>query len=48
MCPALGLLSVYSSQVYKKPANYKRHKKPELLSVKPLYMHLNLTVQQRT
>ncbi|GLC39321.1 hypothetical protein PLESTB_000897600 [Pleodorina starrii] len=35
-------------EVYKKPANYKRNKKPALLSVKPLYLHLDLTVQQRS
>ncbi|KXZ49926.1 hypothetical protein GPECTOR_19g377 [Gonium pectorale] len=33
-------------EVYKKPAIYKRNKKPVLLSVKPLYLHLDLTVQQ--
>ncbi|KAG2452599.1 hypothetical protein HYH02_002836 [Chlamydomonas schloesseri] len=34
-------------EVYKKPADYKRSKKPGLLSVKPLYLHLDLTVTQR-
>lgn len=34
-------------EVYKKPANFKRNKKPVLLSVKPLYLHLDLTIQQR-
>ncbi|KAG2494562.1 hypothetical protein HYH03_007328 [Edaphochlamys debaryana] len=33
-------------EVYKKPAVYKRNKKPTLLSVKPLYLHLDLTVRQ--
>ncbi|EFJ50605.1 hypothetical protein VOLCADRAFT_120601 [Volvox carteri f. nagariensis] len=35
-------------EVYKKPAIYKRNKKPALLSIKPLYLHLDLTVQQRS
>lgn len=32
-------------EVYKKPANYARTKKPSLLSVKPYYLHINLTVE---
>ncbi|GAX81391.1 hypothetical protein CEUSTIGMA_g8822.t1 [Chlamydomonas eustigma] len=32
-------------EVYKKPTIYKRNKKPVLLSVKPFYLHLHLTVE---
>jgi len=32
-------------EVYKKPAIYKRSKKPVLLSVKPFYLHLHLKVE---
>ena len=35
-------------QVYKKPANYKRSKKPQLLSVKNYYLHLHLTIETIT
>jgi hypothetical protein len=31
-------------EVYKKPAIYKRNKKPALLTVKPLYLHMYLTI----
>jgi hypothetical protein len=33
-------------EIYKKPANYSRGKKPALLSVKPLYLHLDLSLIQ--
>jgi hypothetical protein len=33
-------------EVYKKPANYSRSKKPALLTVKPLYLHLDLSLIQ--
>ncbi|KAL6761578.1 cytoskeletal adhesion-domain-containing protein [Haematococcus lacustris] len=33
-------------EVYKKPVNYSRNKKPVLLSVKQLYLHLDLTLQR--
>ncbi len=33
-------------EVYKKPAAYARTKKPSLLSVKPLYLHLDLAVER--
>ena len=32
-------------EVYKKPPNYARTKEPSLLSVKPFYLHLYLTVE---
>ena len=32
-------------EVYKKPANFKRNKKPTLLTVKPYYLHLHLTIE---
>lgn len=31
-------------EVYRKPANYVRNKQPELLTTKPLYLHLNLAL----
>mmetsp|Transcript_37371 Transcript_37371/g.83169 ORF Transcript_37371/g.83169 Transcript_37371/m.83169 type:complete len:296 (+) Transcript_37371:122-1009(+) len=34
-------------EVYKKPPNYNRKKKPSLLSIKPFYLHLDLTVEER-
>lgn len=48
-CPQMQYVSLHAmcEQVYKKPADYKRSKKPGLLSVKPLYLHLDLTVTQR-
>lgn len=33
-------------EVYKKPALYKRTKKPSLLTVKPLYLHLDLMLER--
>lgn len=33
-------------EVYKKPAIFDRKKKPSLLSVKPLYLHLDLLVER--
>ena len=33
-------------EVYKKPANFKRNKKPTLLSVKPFFLHLHLTIEK--
>jgi hypothetical protein len=32
-------------EVYKKPADYKRTKKPALLTVKPLYLHVELVLK---
>lgn len=32
-------------EVYKKPPNYDRNRKPSLLSIKPFYLHLYLTVE---
>lgn len=34
-------------EVYKKPPNYTRSRTPALLSMKPLYLHLDLAVQHR-
>jgi len=33
-------------EVYKKPADYSRKQTPSLLTVKPLYMHLDLAVKR--
>ena len=33
-------------EVYKKPAIYRRNKKPSLLTVKPLYLHLDLMLER--
>ncbi len=33
-------------EVYKKPANYSRSRKPSLLTVKPLFLHLGLSLVQ--
>ena len=32
-------------EVYKKPPNYERSREPALLSVKPIYLHMELLVE---
>ena len=46
--PSMRMPAVPLPQVYKKPANYKRSKKPQLLSVKNYYLHLHLTIETIT
>jgi len=32
-------------EVYRKPTDFKRKKAPSLLSVKPLYLHVDLSIE---
>ncbi|KAF5825798.1 cytoskeletal adhesion-domain-containing protein [Dunaliella salina] len=34
-------------EAYKKPPNFKRNKQPSLLTTKPLYLHLHLTLERQ-
>jgi hypothetical protein len=34
-------------EVYRKPADYERRKKPSLLSIKPLFLHVELKAEKR-
>ncbi len=37
--------SCFERQVYRKPANFKRDRDPSLLSIKPFYLHLSLSIE---